>query len=516
LIKRRRRRPWAWRHNQGIIDYRRKRRTWHPRVPYGNVWWVDGTNGNDANVGDSRERPWATIQKAADTATAGDLVWIRGGTYVELVDWDTNSGTQVVTLQDVNVKAPNKVEFGASMAAVAAGDIVHIYDSRMSNNGAFEVARVGDTYVLVDGQPFTLNETANVQATISRVIYFKNYNDEAVLLDPGALVAHPPARVMNAVQRIVLDGIDVTGSAHAGLEISHGTRHIVVQNCAVYQNNSPGIYIFDDAQYSMIYDVEIWDNGQGANGEGVYIGLGAGGDTCHHNHVCHCWFHDNGATSGCTDECVDIKPDTDYTVVEHCLFEDNFSTWGQITLSSGCSNSVLYGNVFDGNDGNANWSGHINVQGVFSLIFNNLIYNAGTDFDGFRMVDAVGGSNNLVYHNIIMGCDVGIYWDADGAPSTYEGDEVKNNIFSGNTLQMQWLPETGETVDTNVIWGVTNDSGANPILADPMFVGGGDYHIQAGSPARNAGLVVGILSDLDLNIRPMGGAPDVGCYEYIE
>ena len=36
--------------------------------------------GSDANAG-TLDKPFATLQKGADTAVAGDTVWIRGGTY---------------------------------------------------------------------------------------------------------------------------------------------------------------------------------------------------------------------------------------------------------------------------------------------------------------------------------------------------------------------------------------------------------------------------------------------------
>ena len=39
------------------------------------------TTGSDSAAG-TMAAPWATLQKAASTAVAGDTVWIRGGTYM--------------------------------------------------------------------------------------------------------------------------------------------------------------------------------------------------------------------------------------------------------------------------------------------------------------------------------------------------------------------------------------------------------------------------------------------------
>lgn len=58
-------------------------------------------------------------------------------------------------------------------------------------------------------------------------------------------------------------------------------------------------------------------------------------------------------------------------------------------------------------------------------------------------------------------------------------------------------------------------SGTGNINVDPLFVGGGDLHLRAGSPARGAGTSVGApTTDLDGNPRPVGGPIDMGAYQY--
>ncbi len=55
----------------------------------GKIYFV-APNGDDANPG-SQEKPWRTIQKAADTLVAGETVLIRGGVYPEQIT-PRNSG----------------------------------------------------------------------------------------------------------------------------------------------------------------------------------------------------------------------------------------------------------------------------------------------------------------------------------------------------------------------------------------------------------------------------------------
>jgi len=57
-------------------------------------------------------------------------------------------------------------------------------------------------------------------------------------------------------------------------------------------------------------------------------------------------------------------------------------------------------------------------------------------------------------------------------------------------------------------WGEGN------IDADPLFVGGGDYHLTSGSPCIDTGTDAGVYTDIDGDARPMGAGFDMGSDEY--
>ena len=54
------------------------------------------------------------------------------------------------------------------------------------------------------------------------------------------------------------------------------------------------------------------------------------------------------------------------------------------------------------------------------------------------------------------------------------------------------------------------------INSDPLFIGGGDYHLSSDSPCIDAGTDAGFRTDIDGEIRPMGAGFDMGADEYTD
>lgn len=59
-----------------------------PRMQSGRTYYV-ASNGNDSNPG-TIERPWKTLGYASQRLSAGDTLYIRGGTYSEVTNWQTD------------------------------------------------------------------------------------------------------------------------------------------------------------------------------------------------------------------------------------------------------------------------------------------------------------------------------------------------------------------------------------------------------------------------------------------
>ena len=158
--------------------------------------------------------------------------------------------------------------------------------------------------------------------------------------------------------------------------------------------------------------------------------------------------------------------------------------------------------------------------------------------------NATGYVNDIeIDNNIIIGngaiSGVGLYAETG---STVENIKIRNNIFHG-IVSWGWLVfrdddinENGDFKDiyawNNIIYNcvtddtpyyentpnITNYDPQNNLTSDPLFIGTGtpplNYKIQATSPAKDAGISVGLTSDYGGYSVPVGSAVDIGAWEY--
>ncbi|MBW2262268.1 MAG: right-handed parallel beta-helix repeat-containing protein [Deltaproteobacteria bacterium] len=137
-------------------------------------------------------------------------------------------------------------------------------------------------------------------------------------------------------------------------------------------------------------------------------------------------------------------------------------------------------------------------------------------------------SDNLeFYGNLVTGTDGGVTCLTD-TPCVLENNTfhdvetnlissgemiVNNNIFSltDGTL----FSGGGSIIGSNNLFSSGTTHGANPLVGDPLFVDatGGDFTLQASSPAVDAGLDLGYEKDMDDNPIPAGTGPDIGAFE---
>jgi parallel beta-helix repeat protein len=126
--------------------------------------------------------------------------------------------------------------------------------------------------------------------------------------------------------------------------------------------------------------------------------------------------------------------------------------------------------------------------------------------NGGGIVCVFGGPVLRVYNSILWGNTVG---------NTAEG--IPNEIHLPHASSI--ITVSYSVIDPSHITGATTPSLNDNITYDPLFVGGGDYHLKSGSTCINAGTLSGAPEydiDGDPRVSSVGGddMPDIGADEY--
>ena len=164
-------------------------------------------------------------------------------------------------------------------------------------------------------------------------------------------------------------------------------------------------------------------------------------------------------------------------------------------------------------------------------IFGNVIINTGIGATETWQGAAIAsnlGDYIYIANNTLVNVTSGIYLTRASEPvqCLVENNTIINptnyyflSVGSGTASGTNWVvdynlfyPAVNTTTKFSVSPAQTHDT--HSVLADPLFVGSGDYHLTSGSPARDAGTNVGLTLDFDGRAIPFGAAPDIGAYEY--
>ncbi|MBU1879561.1 MAG: right-handed parallel beta-helix repeat-containing protein [Chloroflexi bacterium] len=298
-------------------------------------------------------------------------------------------------------------------------------------------------------------------------------------------------------------GIDVRGSENA---LAH---HITVRGCTVHHNGlttgRTGIFLaFVD--YTLVEYNESYSNGE----HGIYYSNSGDypiirGNVLHHN--ANCGLHMNGDASMGNDG-----------VISYGLVERN----------------VVYENGTGGGSG-------LNMDGVtHTVVRNNLLYDNHASGISLYQIDGGSGSqdNRVLNNTIVVPADG--RWAINIPDANDTGNQITNNIIYSyhswrGCILIPTPGLTGLQSDYNVVLDrFSTDGGdtriglaawqalgydAHSFIATPdqLFVdpAGDDYHLQADSPAIDAGAVLpDVVDDLAGQPRPVGPAWDMGAYEY--
>ena len=254
------------------------------------------------------------------------------------------------------------------------------------------------------------------------------------------------------------------------------------------------------------------------------------------------------------------------SIVHNCLIRDNVASeasngygggiyfrHGSGTLEDSIVQNNTASTVSDGRGGGVAYHfGTLTMEGttVRGNVANSDVIRSG--YGGGVFLYGGGGSrltNNVVEGNLLFGSGTGsgIYvysTELQMLHTTLANNsggaglgahalagatvEMTNTIVSSQTVGVQ-ASDPGTSVRTEAtlwwdtpVWGqtvggATLQNVTPNVIAAPGFVnpGCGDFHINAGSAAIDAGIPCGVANDMDGDPRTMGAAPDLGADEYV-
>jgi hypothetical protein len=447
--------------------------------PSGPQFFVS-TGGNDANPG-TEAQPWRTIQRAMNAATPGSTVHIKAGTYTERLTLNV-SGTEgsPITFQPYGFSgAPG---CGGRTGVRCGGDAV--------------VLDYGPLGTVTDGVPF-LRITGRSHVRIQGLT-FQNYAcngsmQQGVRIDgASSFIEVRNNRFLN--NRNMHQAIDFTAA------LLHFRVWGPAHDITISGNEFANIVTVVSETLTMdqgAYDVLVEDNWL-HDVDGIAIDTHGG---AHHITV-----------RGNLLERIGKKPDGSfwYNNPPNAIYNDGGNT---VLIERNTVRDSAYGIAVVSEPGQPD--GHAIV------IRNNLCYRnaeAGVMVGNWYSTDGSSLYDIQVLNNTLADNTQGFVLRPFQASSVV----WKGNILAGNRASIyNVLGSAAGIMDYNLYSG---SGGAGPdahkVVADPRFVNaaGGDYSLQPGSPAVDAGdpaASSGGVGDQDLmgSTRIMNGRIDIGAIE---
>jgi len=267
------------------------------------------------------------------------------------------------------------------------------------------------------------------------------------------------------IDGLILDGTSVTYEV-AKITLGGGgtAHHIRLIRCELKNAPGQGILVTQlGADFNEFIDLDVHDNGLTGYDHGLYISTSNNlveGSTIHHNsgYGVHIYHGD---------------PDhaNNNIVRNNRIFGNGYVEGGAgIILSSGDGNTA-YNNLV--------WGNEYGIKVAYGNPSNTTVYN------------------NTIYAN--SGYGIAINTDSTNAI-------IRNNVIYASGWSNVYNSGVGSVIDYNLV------------DTDPRFANAaaGDFHLQPGSPAIDAGATLAtVTSDIADIPRPRGAAYDIGAFELV-
>jgi hypothetical protein len=462
--------------------------------------------------------PWRTIQHAADAATAGSTVNIRGGTYEERVTINVSGNARDGYVTVRSYPGETAILDGESltpegrsgMLVIPSKSYVRIQGLEIRNYRTDDLRRTPmGISVLGAGSHIELlnNNVHHIEQTFAG-------RDAPGRGGNGFGIAVYGTDAKTPITDLVIDGNEVhhlkTGSSES-LVVNGNVTNFRITHNIVHDNNNIGIDVIgaehtapdpgvDQARDglvsgNLVYNITSRGNpayGNDQSSDGIYVDSGAR-VLIERNVIHHVDFGIELASEhrGHTTSYITARNNLIYA-----CNTAGISIGGYGAERGGTDHCIVINNTLYGNDTADTGSGEFQMQfNMTKNVFENNIVYAGSRC---RMTSSKSGPADS--NTQAVSIDYNLYYCVSGAEASKWG----------------WYP-TSHTGFVDYVKTSGNDRHSR--FADPRFVdpSKNDFHLQSDSPAIHAGTNAGVPvvgdQDLDGGARINGSNVDAGCYE---
>ncbi len=476
------------------------------------------TSGNDSNLG-TITSPWRTIQKAANTATAGSTVNVRGGTYAELIEVTVSgsAGGGFITFQSYT--GETAIIDGTSFSPFTSGsehDVILMEDRSYLRWQGFEIRNFNTATQNVEINGILVMGTSHHIEIIGNKIHDIRINVTQTSGGNGHGILCIGTNGTTAMTDIVIDSNEVynlrTGFSEC-ITVNGNVNNWRVTNNVVHDCNNIAIDAAghygvcpnaanDQARNGIISGNRVTDIDSSHNpAYGGNFVTGGGGHSADGLYV-------DGGTNIIIERNIVVRANIGIEMAsEHAGKSTSYITVRDNVVVE----SYTFGITIGGYDTDRGSTENCKI-------LNNTLLNNGTSGES-EIEFQFDTRNNVVKNNVIYGNGLGYFIHNGYTQNT--GNVVDYNLYFGpggsGAALFAWK-NVGYTGFTAYKSGSGND--AHSIYADPKFINAGalNLQLQVTSPAIGVGdnnVISGGELDLAGAARIAGALVDMGAYEYL-
>ena len=457
--------------------------------------WYVATTGSDVAAGDI-DHPFKTVQKGVNVSGAGDTIFVRGGSYNEII-YMKASGTTGNPITLTNYNNEHVTINGAGVTIPSGYGLINLFSGTVTGRKNITIKGMtieNSSQIGIRTLDHASDPSSNI--TIDHCT-FKNIGHNAIWLGESQVSSHgymQYATVSNCTfwktQALVGTGESITFVGVKNFEFAYNT---------VLWARTITLDMVSQSNHGKVHHNNFHINESGTGGSASAI-------------------HMNGMNeNNKTISYIDVYDNVIWgTMVVDC---NAISLSGE-TATGRCFQINIYNNIINitcttGHEANGIYFADKSEDGTAYAYYNNITIKYNTiycrDISGSNPIELqcyeVATDDLIITNNIfVTGGATNYQIRSYYMPSTSSDLTYVNNLFY----------HTGKASNTYFSDG-TGKFGTDYVKADPQFVSLAtyDFHLNQTSPAINVASASYII-DTDFNgiSRPQGAGYDIGACEY--